>query len=49
VSVVWLCHKSAKSLRLKNDLDYFCVSLETGKLFNFKDLASKLSLFMTQP
>jgi hypothetical protein len=45
--LLWLCHKSAKPLKLKSDLSYFRASLKTKNLFNFNDLASNLTVFMT--
>ena len=46
--LVWLCHKSGRSLKLKGNLRRFRVRLETKKLFDFNHLTINPTMFMTQ-
>jgi hypothetical protein len=48
LSIVWLCHKSGKALKLKENLRRFWARLESKKVFYFNCLTINLTMFMTQ-
>jgi hypothetical protein len=46
--LLWLCHKSGKALKLKENLRRFWARLESKKVFDFNYLTINLTMFMTQ-